>query len=164
MSEELVIKAVVHDLKVAKVVLMGLPDVPGIAGRLFSSLADRGVGAEMIVQNNMRGGLNDIGFLVRKESLDDAIEVCRSFSRDVEAQGVSFNTEIARVSVVGAGIASYPDIPARMFTTLGKEAINIDMISSTDLSVTCVVASTRADDAVRALHKHFIEEKIRTSP
>ena len=159
MIEELVIKAVVHDLNVAKVVLMGLPDVPGTAGRLFSSLAERGVGAEMIVQNNTRGRLNDIGFLIRKENLDDAIEVCRSFSRDIEAQGVSFNTEIARISIVGAGIASHPDIPSRMFTTLGKAGVNIDMISSTDLSVTCVVASTHADEAVRALHEHFIEGK-----
>ena len=160
MTEEMVIKAVVHDLNVAKVVLMGLPDVPGTAGRLFTSLAERGVGAEMIVQNNMRGGLNDIGFLIRKENLDNAIEVCRSFSRDIEAQGVSFNTEIARVSVIGSGIAGNPDIPARMFTTLGKAGVNIDMISSTDLSVTCVVASTHADDAVRALHEHFIGGKI----
>ena len=156
MSEELVIKAVTHDLEVAKVVLMGVPDVPGVAGRLFTSLAERGVGAEMIVQNNMRGGLNDIGFLIRKENLDNAIDVCRGFSRDVEAQGVSFNTEIACVSIVGEGIASHPDIPSRMFTTLGKEGINIDMISSTDLFVTCVVASTRADDAVSALRVHFI--------
>ena len=158
-SEGLVIKAVVHDLKVAKVVLMGVPDVPGVAGRLFTNLAERGIGAEMIIQNNMRGGLNDIGFLVRKENLDGAIDVCRNFSRDVDAQGVSFNTEIARVSVVGAGIANHPDIPSRMFTTLAKEGVNIDMISSTALAVTCVVASTRADDAVRALHEHFIEEE-----
>jgi len=158
-SEGLIIKAVVHDLKTAKVVLMGVPDIPGVAGRLFTSLAERGVGAEMIIQNNMRGGLNDIGFLIRKENLDNAIDVCRAFSRDVEAQGVSFNTEIARVSIVGAGIANHPDIPSRMFTTLAKEGINIDMISSTALAVTCVVASTRADDAVRALHEHFIEEE-----
>ena len=158
MSEGLVIKAVAHDLEVAKVVMMGVPDIPGVAGRLFSKLAERGVGAEMIVQNNMRGGLNDIGFLIRKENLDDAIEVCRSFSRDVEAQGVSFNTEIARVSIIGEGIAGRPDIPARMFTTLGKAGVNIDMISSTDLFVTCVVESTRADDAARALREHFIEK------
>jgi aspartate kinase len=158
-SEGLIIKAVVHDLKVAKVVIMGVPDVPGVAGRLFANLAERGIGAEMIIQNNMRGGLNDIGFLVRKESLDGAIDVCQSFSRDVDAQGVSFNTEIARVSVVGAGIANHPDIPSRMFTTLAREGVNIDMISSTALSVTCVVASTRAEDAVRALHEHFIEEE-----
>ena len=156
MSGNLIIKDVKHDLKVAKVVLMGVPDIPGVAGRLFSRLAERGVGAEMIVQNNMRGGMNDIGFLVRKDNLDDTIEVCRDFSREVEAQGVSFSTEIARVSIIGEGISACPDVPARMFTTLGKEGVNIDMISSTDLYVTCVVGSTRAADAERALRGHFI--------
>ena len=157
-SEGLVIKGVVHDAKVAKVVVMGVPDVPGVAGRLFSSLAKKNIGAEMIIQNNMRGGLNDIGFLVKKEYLDGTIEVCRDFSRDVEAQGVSFNTEIARVSIVGSGIANHPDIPSRMFNVLAEEGINIDMIASTALAVTCVVAAPRAEDAVRALHEHFIEE------
>ena len=157
-SEGLIIKGVVHDAKVAKVVMMGVPDVPGVAGRLFSSLAESGIGAEMIIQNNMRGGLNDIGFLVRKEFLDGTIDVCRSFSRDIGAQGVSFNTEIARVSIVGAGIANHPDIPSRMFNALAEEGINIDMIASTALAVTCVVARARVEDAVRALHEHFIEE------
>ncbi|MDR1471221.1 MAG: aspartate kinase [Synergistaceae bacterium] len=159
-SEGLVIKGVVRDSNVAKVVMMGVPDVPGVAGRLFSSLASQGIGAEMIIQNNMRGGLNDIGFLVKKEYLDGAIDVCRGFSDDVDAQGVSFNTEIARVSIVGAGIANHPEIPSRMFNTLAKEGINIDMIASTALAVTCVVAAMRAEDAVRALHEHFIEEGI----
>ncbi|MDR0648400.1 MAG: aspartate kinase [Synergistaceae bacterium] len=157
-SEGLAIKGVVHDSKVAKVVMMGVPDVPGVAGRLFSSLAENGIGAEMIIQNNMRGGMNDIGFLVKKEFLDGAIDVCRDFSRDIGAQGVSFNTEISRVSIVGAGIANHPDIPSRMFTVLAEEGINIDMIASTALAVTCVVAAPRAEDAVRALHEHFIEE------
>ena len=157
-SEGLIIKGVVHDAKVAKVVMMGVPDVPGIAGRLFSSLAESGIGAEMIIQNNMRGGLNDIGFLVRKEFLDGTIDVCRTFSKDIGAQGVSFNSEIARVSIVGAGIANHPEIPSRMFNALAEEGINIDMIASTALAVTCVVAKARAEDAVRTLHEHFIEE------
>jgi aspartate kinase len=157
-SEGLIVKAVVHDIEVAKVVLMGVPDVPGVAGRLFSNLAERGAGAEMIIQNTTRGGLNDIGFLVRKENLDAAIDVCRNFSAETDAQGVSFNTEIARISIVGSGIANHPDIPSRMFTVLAKEGINIEMIASTALAVTCVVAATRAGDAVRALHEHFIEE------
>lgn len=157
-SEGMIIKGVVSDSKVAKVVVMGVPDVPGVAGRLFTSLAGRGVGAEMIIQNNMRGGLNDIGFLVRKDLLDSTIEVCRDFSRDVGAQGVSFNSEISRVSIVGAGIANHPEIPSMMFSSLAEEGINIDMIASTALAVTCVVAEARSADAVRTLHEHFIEE------
>ena len=157
-SEGLVIKAVVHDAKVAKVALLGVPDIPGVAARLFSDLAEKGVGAEMIIQNGMRGGLNDIGFLVKKENLDQAIETCRAMNREMGAQGVSFDTEIARVSVVGAGIANHPEMPAQMFQVLAEEGVNIDMIASTSLALTCVVAATRAEDAVRALHDHFIEE------
>ena len=157
-SEGLVIKAVVHDAKVAKVALLGVPDIPGVAARLFSNLAEKGSGAEMIIQNGMRGGVNDIGVLVKKAHLDEAIETCRIMSREMGAQGVSFDTEIARVSVVGAGIANHPEMPARMFQVLAEEGVNIDMIASTALALTCVVAAPRAEDAVRALHDHFIEE------
>ena len=157
-TEGLIVKAVVHDLKAAKVILLGVPDIPGVAARLFKRLSDKGVGAEMIVQNNMRGGVNDIGFLVKKTSLEIAIQVCRELCREIDAQGVSFDTEIARVSVVGAGIANHPDVPPRMFSILAEAGINIEMIASTALAITVVVGSANVEDAVRALHKHFIEE------
>lgn len=157
-TEGLIIKAVVQDSKVAKVVLLGVPDIPGVAARLFSSLAEKGVGAEMIIQNNMRGGINDIGFLVQKVNLETAIQVCRETCREIDAQGVSFDTEIARVTIVGAGIANHPEIPPKMFNILAEEGINIDMIASTSLALTCIVSQSRVEDAVRALHEHFIEE------
>ena len=157
-TEGLVIKAVVHDLQVAKVVLLGVPDITGVAARLFNSLAKNGVGTEMIIQNNMRGGVNDIGFLVKKANLETAIQVSREICREIEAQGVSFDTEIARVTIVGAGIANHPEIPSKMFTVLAEEGINIEMIASTALALTCIVGSNRAEDAVKALHEHFIEE------
>ena len=157
-TEGLIIKAVVHDSKVAKVILLGVPDIPGVAARLFSNLSDEGVGAEMIIQNNMRGGVNDIGFLVKKTNLESAIKVCRDLCREIDAQGVSFDTEIARVTIVGAGIANHPEVPSKMFNILAEEGINIEMIASTSLAVTCVVGASRAEDAVRALHEHFIEE------
>ena len=157
-TEGLIIKAVVHDSKVAKVVLLGVPDIPGVAARLFSNLSDEGVGAEMIIQNNMRGGVNDIGFLVKKTNLESALKVCRDLCREIDAQGVSFDTEIARVTIVGAGIANHPEVPSKMFNILAEEGINIEMIASTSLAVTCVVGASRAEDAVRALHEHFIEE------
>lgn len=157
-TEGLIIKAVVHDSKVAKIILLGVPDIPGVAARLFSNLSDEGVGAEMIIQNNMRGGVNDIGFLVKKTNLESAIKVCRDLCREIDAQGVSFDTEIARVTIVGAGIANHPEVPSKMFNILAEEGINIEMIASTSLAVTCVVGASRAEDAVRALHEHFIEE------
>lgn len=157
-TEGLIIKAVIQDMKSAKVVLLGVPDIPGIAARLFANLAAEGIGADMIVQNNMRGGVNDIGFLVKKTNLEAASRVCRELCREIDAQGVSFDTEIARISIVGAGIANHPEVPSRMFSILAEAGINIDMIASTALAITCVVGSSRADDAVRELHDHFIEE------
>lgn len=157
-TEGLIVKAVVHDLSAAKVVILGVPDIPGVAARLFGDLAAHGVSAEMIIQNNMRGGVNDIGFLVKKTNLEDAIAVCRELCREIDAQGVSFDTEIARVTVVGAGIANHPEIPSRMFNILANADINIEMIASTSLAITCVVGSSNAEAAVRALHRDFIEE------
>lgn len=157
-TEGLIVKAVVQDSNVAKIVLMGVPDIPGVAARMFDNLARRGVGAEMIIQNNMRGGVNDIGFLVKKTILETAIQVCREICREIDAQGVSFDTEIARVTIVGAGIANHPEVPPKMFNILAEEGINIDMIASTALALTCIVSRSRSDDAVRALHEHFIEE------
>ena len=138
-TEGLIIKAVVHDMKAAKVVLLGVPDIPGVAARLFANLAEN-------------------GFLVKKTNLEVASQVCREMCREVDAQGVSFDTEIARVSIVGAGIANHPEIPSKMFNILAEAGINIEMIASTALAITCVVGSSRAEDAVRELHDHFIDE------
>jgi len=157
-TEGVVIKAVVHDNKVAKIVIYGVPDAPGIAAGLFSSLADEGVGVTMIIQNNMRGGVNDIGFIVKKTELEKAIQVCRNYCRETDAQGVSFDTEISRVSIVGAGIANHPEIPSKMFKILAEAGVNIEMIASSSMAITVIVASNNAEEAVVALHKAFIEE------
>ncbi len=157
-TEGLVIKSVVHDTKVAKVVIYGVPDTPGMAAGLFSSLANQGVGVMMIIQNNMRGGVNDIGFLVKKTDLEKGIQVCRKYCRDTDAQGVSFDTEISRVSIIGAGIANHPEVPSKMFKILADAGVNIEMIASSSMAITVIVASNHAEEAVLALHKAFIEE------
>lgn len=155
-------RSIVDDVRVdhsaARIVLLGVPDVPGVAARVFTALAARQVGAEMIVQNNMRGGMTDIGFLVKKECLDDAIAVCREVATAIEAQGVSFNTEVARVSVHGNDLTGDPEVPARMFSALAGAEVNIEMIVSNSLYVTCVVAETAAEKAAEALRKEFPEE------
>jgi len=157
-TEGVVIKAVVHDKKVAKIVIYGVPDTPGVAAGLFASLSDEGIGVAMIIQNNMRGGINDIGFLVKKTDLEKAIQVCREYCRKTDAQGVSFDTEISRVSIIGAGIANHPEIPAKMFEILAEEGVNIEMIASSSMAITVIVASNNAEKAVAALHNVFIEE------
>ncbi|NLH95213.1 MAG: aspartate kinase [Synergistaceae bacterium] len=158
-GEDLVVRAVVPDRGVAKVAVLGVPDVPGIAAKLFSGLAGRGIHVEMIIQSTMRGQVNDIAFLVKKGLLGEAIDACRNVAREIGAQGVNFDVEVGRVSIVGAGIANHVDVPGRMFTVLAREGINLDMIASTSGSITCVVALDRLDDAARALHREFIEEE-----
>jgi aspartate kinase len=161
MSEGIVVSEVkvAGDVRIdrsgARIVLLGVPDVPGVAARVFSTLAAGRIGVEMIVQNNMRGGMTDIGFLVKKERLDDAIGVCRKVATDIDAQGVSFNTEIARVSVYGSDLGDKPEVPAKMFSALAEAGVNIEMIVSNALYITCVVAETAADKAHEALQKAF---------
>ena len=139
----------------ARIVLMGVPDVPGVAATVFSALAEKNIAVQMIVQNNMRGGITDIAFLVRKKRLDDAIDICRQTAEKIEAQGVSLNSEIACVSIYGQNLAESPDVPSRMFAALAAAGVNIQMIGSNFLSITCVVAETAADKALDALSKEF---------
>jgi len=146
---------VVSDSEVAKVAVLGVPDTPGIAASLFSALADRGVAAEMIVQSVMRGQVNDIAFLVRKEHLGEAIDVCRRTVRQMGAQGVAFDAEIGKITLEGADVAGDPGIPARMFSVLAGESVNIDMISSTEMNITCVVSLIDSVRAVKALERAF---------
>lgn len=154
--ESIIVRSISSDRNVAKVAVLGVPDVPGIAAGLFGKLSAGGVGAEMIIQSVMRGQVNDIAFLVKKEILGEAIDICRDIVREIGAQGVAFDTEIGKVTAVGAGMANHPEIPSRMFSNLAAEGINIDMISSTSMSITCVVAAQDVEKAVTSLHGEFI--------
>ncbi|HCA40586.1 MAG TPA: hypothetical protein DEP01_03150 [Aminobacterium sp.] len=142
------------DLDVAKVALLGVPDIPGIAASLFAALAEVVIDVEMIVQSVMRGQVNDIAFLVRKSGLEGAIRVCRAVSMEIDAQGVIFDTEIAKISV-----SSLPsgkrDFPARVFSALAHQGVNIDMILALPSSVTCVVATAKVEEAFEALKQEL---------
>ena len=150
-------RQVVKNLDVAKVALLGVPDIPGIAASLFAALADADIKVEMIVQSVMRGQVNDIAFLVQKSGIEGAIRVCRAVSMGIGAQGVTFDTEIAKVSVFPQDFD--PKVPSRVFSALAHREINIDMILATECFVTCVVAASYVDDAVEALEWEFKEEK-----
>ena len=145
----------------ARIILLGVPDLPGVAASVLSSLAEKNVGVEMIVQNNMRGGMTDMTFLIRKDRLDDAIPVCRTAAEAIKAQGVSFNTEVASVSIHGEELSSNPDVTAKMFSTLASVNVNIEMITSSAFAVTCVIDATAVDRAVAALQKAFDVASVR---
>ena len=153
--EQPIISAVTHDTSEAKVTVTNVPDKPGIAAKLFRSLADDNVNIDMIVQNVSQHGLTDISFTVPKADLDTALGVCRAHIADISAGDVLTDDGIAKVSLVGAGMKTHPGVSAEMFETLAEHGINIEMISTSPIRITCVVRSEQVEEAVQALHGAF---------
>jgi aspartate kinase len=153
--EQPIISAVTSDTSEAKVTVTGVPDQPGIAARLFRSLADANVNLDMIVQNVSLHGTTDISFTVPKLDLDAAMKVCRGHAEEIAAQDVLADSEIAKVSLVGAGMKTNPGVGAQMFETLADAGINIEMISTSPIRITCVVRSAQVEQAVQELHRAF---------
>ncbi|HEY9557903.1 MAG TPA: aspartate kinase [Acidimicrobiales bacterium] len=153
--EQAVVSAVVHDTSEAKVTVAGVPDQPGIAARLFRLLADREVNVDMIVQNVSEHGVTDISFTVPHSDLDSATEVTGTLASEIGAEGVTTDADIARVSLVGAGMKSNPGVAATTFETLAAAGINIEMISTSAIRISCIVRQAQVEDAVQALHKAF---------
>ncbi|HWE70852.1 MAG TPA: ACT domain-containing protein, partial [Acidimicrobiales bacterium] len=153
--EQAVVTAVTHDASEAKVTVAGLPDRPGVAARLFRALADRNVSVDMIVQNVALDGTTDISFTVPGFDLAISTEVSESLIPELGATGVTADANVARVSLVGAGMKTHPGVTALTFETLAKEGINIEMISTSTIRISCVVRADTAENAVRALHAAF---------
>jgi aspartate kinase len=153
--EQAVVRAVTHDLSEAKVTVAAVPDQPGIAASLFRGLADALVNVDMIVQNASAAGVTDISFTVPQDQLSEALGICQAQAAALGAGEVTAEPRIARVSVIGAGMKTNPGIAATMFETLSTAGINIEMISTSAIRISCVVAQERAEDAVVALHDAF---------
>jgi len=153
--EQAVVTAVTHDTSEAKVTVTQVPDRPGVAGRLFRPLADRSINVDMIVQNTSSQGTTDISFTVPKLDLATAVEVCNGLCEELGASGVTSDDAIARVSLIGAGMKTHPGVTALMFETLAAQGINIEMISTSTIRISCVVRAEDVERAVRALHAAF---------
>jgi aspartate kinase len=153
--EQAIVSAVVHDVSEAKVTIANVPDTPGIAARVFRALADRDVNVDMIVQNVSEHGVTDISFTVPREHLAAATEVTGGLAAEIGAAGVTTDASIARVSLVGAGMKSNPGVAASMFETLAGAGINIEMISTSAIRISCVVAESDLEKAVQELHTAF---------
>ncbi len=153
--EQAVVTAVVHDVSQAKITVARVPDKPGIAARLFRALADRSVNVDDIVQNASVDGTTDISFTVPRTDLATAVEGVSGHLADLGATGVTSDVAIAKVSVIGAGMKSHPGVTATMFETLAEEGINIDLISTSTIRISCIVREEDVERAVRALHRAF---------
>ena len=137
------------------VVFLGVPNVPGIAAEIFSTLSQSSVGVSMVTQNTMRGGRSDLAFLIGRERLDDVITICRELSERVGGQGVSFMTEIAAISVSLTSQSDSAGTLAKIFATLASVNVNIEIINSTQESAICIVSKTHAHEGLEALKKAF---------
>ncbi|MBV8693450.1 MAG: aspartate kinase [Actinobacteria bacterium] len=153
--EQAIISAVTDDASEAKVTVAALPDRPGIAARLFRAMADQSVNVDMIVQNVSHDGTTDISFTVPMEDLDTSIEVARVLGPEIGGGEVSADRDIARVSLVGAGMKTHPGVAATMFETLAREGVNIEMISTSSIRISCIVREAQLETAVRSLHEAF---------
>ena len=153
--EHAIISAVTHDVSEAKMTVSGVSDKPGVAGRLFRALADRDVNVDMIVQNVSSRGVTDISFTVPLEQLAVARGVTSGLLGELGADDASADDGIARVSLIGAGMQTNPGVAARMFETLASAGINIEMISTSAIRISCVIRSEDVDRAVGVLHSAF---------
>jgi len=154
--EQPIIRAVTHDLSEAKVTVSDVPDKPGVSAALFRALADENVNVDMIVQNVSDQGMTDISFTVPTEDVARAVSLLEAgLLADLGASAVATDESVGRVSVVGAGMKSNPGVAATMFETLADHGINIKMISTSAIRVSCVVSADRAEEAVVILHTAF---------
>jgi aspartate kinase len=153
--EEAVVSAITDDTSEAKITVGGVPDRPGVAAQLFRELANRGINVDMIVQNTGTNGMTDISFTVAKTDLDVSREACNQVKDDIGAAEVTTDDNIGRVTIVGAGMKSSPGITALMFETLYQHGINIEMISTSSIRISCVLRADKVAEAVRYLHTAF---------
>ncbi|MCX5657264.1 MAG: aspartate kinase [Candidatus Omnitrophica bacterium] len=155
MLEGPVVSGVTINKNEAKLTLCDVPDKPGIAAKLFKKIASSGVNVDMIVQNVSRTGRTDISFTVGKSDLKKALKIARSVARQIDAVDVIKDEDIARVSVVGVGMRSHPGVASQMFDALAEHRINIEMISTSEISISCVIKKRFVHEAVKVLHNAF---------
>jgi len=160
MIEKVEVRGVTQETRVGKIVVQSVPDTPGIAYKLFKALAEKEIIVDMIIQSARRNEVNDIAFTVASSDFNRAIQITKQVAEEIKAQGVIYDLEVAKVSIIGAGITSDPAIAARMFGALAKENINIDMISTSNLRISCLINASRIKDAVEAIHQEFNLERV----
>jgi aspartate kinase len=155
LEKDVVVTGVAHDLNVAKISIFDVPDQPGIASTIFTKLAKENINVDMIVQSSMRDKINDISMTVPEEEMDKAVRTIKSVSKEFDDATIEADNDVAKVSIVGAGMISSPGVAAKMFHVLAENKINIDMISTSEIKVSCIVKRANAIKALQVLHDAF---------
>lgn len=153
------VRGIVHDLNVAKVTVLGVPDKPGIASVIFESLVGENISVDTIVQNASVERVTDLTFTVAKSDLDKAMRVVEPAAKSINARGCVADTRLGKVSIVGTGMQNTPGYAARMFRALYERGINIELITTSEIRITCIIDEARVEDALNALHRAFELER-----
>jgi aspartate kinase len=153
--EQPVVSGIMYDKNQAKITLKEVPDQPGIAANIFGSIADAGLSVDMIVQNISAEGHTDLSFTLGREELNEAMIIMEKVAKKIRAVNVTADSKIAKISIVGAGMRSHSGVAARIFKSLSKEKINILMISTSEIKVSCIIEQKYTKAAVNALHTAF---------
>lgn len=163
--EQPVVSGVMYDKDQSKVTIKGVPDQPGIAANIFNALAEATISVDMIIQNVSAEGHTDISFTLHTSNLQEAMAIMEKKGKEVRAESVSSDSNISKISVVGAGMRSHSGVAARIFNALFNEGVNIMMISTSEIRVSCIIDIKNTEQAVRALHGEFKleEEPVRVT-
>jgi len=153
--EKPVINGVAHDKDEAKITILGVPDRPGIATRIFQAIADADINVDMIVQNVSVAGITDLSFTVTRSDFAKTLGIVEKVAQEIGAKGIISDKGIAKVSIVGVGMRSHPGVAAKMFSALADRGINIQMISTSEIKISCIIEEKYAEEAVRAIHEKF---------
>ena len=149
------VRGITHDLDVAKITVVGVPDRPGIAAAIFGPLADAGISVDTIVQNASINNITDLTFTVARSQLAEAMAVAEPIARSIGARDCVSAADLGKVSIIGTGMQNTPGYAARMFRALSEAGINIQLITTSDIRITCIIDANKVKDAVRTLHRAF---------
>jgi aspartate kinase len=149
------VRGIAYDPNVAKITVVGVPDRPGIAASIFESLAGAGISVDTIVQNASMENITDLTFTIAKGDLARAMEVIEPIAGSISARDCASDSNLGKVSIIGTGMQNTPGYAARMFSTLSDKGINIQLITTSEIRITCIIEAARGDEAVRALHQAF---------
>lgn len=157
--ESMLVSGITYSKNEARITIKQVPDQPGIAAKIFLPISDAGILVDMIIQNTHDGRLTDMTFTVLRRDYDRAMEILHKVAKEIGAQTVTGDKDIAKVSIVGVGMRNHPGIASTMFQILAKEGVNMMMVSTSEIKVSCIIAEKYTELAVRALHDAFALDK-----
>ncbi len=155
--EEMLISGVAKDDNIARISIIGVPDRPGLAFKIFSKLASKGINVDIILQSIGRNGTKDISFTVEKDKMEETIKLLKTYEETWGASGIVSDDNVSKVSIVGAGMESHPGVAAEMFEALFSRNVNIQMISTSEIKISVLINKADGDRAVEAIHEKFFE-------